>query len=286
MARAHAAFAMFGMGRAADAFGMARRLVEDGPSDEDWYVRARQSQSAAVVFGPMPIPEAVSVMGSQRDPTRGVPFSISPLLGIGRLTVWEGRFAEGREMLAQARHGFEELGNRHHVATALGAEAEAAYLEGDRAEASRQALRAYEALIGTGDQSFASTVAVLVARTFLDLDDLDEAERYAHVALETSAADDVVSQAGGRSVRAVVLARRGDHRHAIPLAHEAAALMDATDYLIQRGEASLDLATVLHAAGQTEEALEMARRARELYQAKGASGYAHRLERLIADWSA
>jgi tetratricopeptide (TPR) repeat protein len=287
LARANAAFTLFAMGRASEALGIAKKLVEDGPSEEEWYVRARQSQGAAVVFGPTPIAEAVSVMASQRDAARGLFFSIGPLLGIGRLRAWEARFAEAREMLAQARRGFEELGNRHHVASAYGAEAEAAYLAAaDPAETAKLAVRGYEALIATGDQSFASTQAVLVARTLLDVDDLGEAERFAHIALETSAADDVVSQAGGRSLQALVLARRGERRRATSLAREAEALMGATDYLVQHGEAAQDLATVLYAAGEVGEALEVARRARSLYQAKGAIAYVERLDRSIADWTA
>jgi len=64
------------------------------------------------------------------------------------------------------------------------------------------------------------------------------------------------------------LARRGQHTQAEQLAREAVAIGERTDALNWQGDALCDLAQVLHAAGQSEEAAAALARALERYQQK------------------
>src|SRR4029450_7542527 len=65
------------------------------------------------------------------------------------------------------------------------------------------------------------------------------------LAEQYSAPDDVTSQALWRSVRAKVLARRGEPEGALPLAREAVAMLRTTAALVWQGNALADEAEVL-----------------------------------------
>lgn len=77
--------------------------------------------------------------------------------------------------------------------------------------------------------------------------------------------DDVDPQVRSRSVRAKLLARRGQRAEAERLAREAVEIAARTDYLVLHADALLALAEVL---GETDEAVEALRRALELFEQK------------------
>ena len=156
---------------------------------------------------------------------------------------------------------------------------------GDIVRATQLLRRNYDGLVALGDRGFASTAAVETAEAYVEAGDLAQAWDYATIALETSASDDVASQSGGRQMQAEVLSARGQHEEAEVLAREAVAIMEATDYLAFRGIALVHLARVLRAAGKDADAVEAARAAVELYEAKGATFFVEGTRKLIADWS-
>src|SRR4029453_9877036 len=92
------------------------------------------------------------------------------------------------------------------------------------------------------------------------------------LAIETEQAplteDDVTGQNVWRRVRARALSARGEHAEAVRLAREAEALFEGTDALVDHGEALLDLALVLHAAGHVDDASSAATEALALYERK------------------
>jgi ATP/maltotriose-dependent transcriptional regulator MalT len=196
----------------------------------------------------------------------------------------QGRFADARDLLARARDGWEQLGNRHYLAAVAETEGVVNHLMGDLESAARAHIEAFEAMRATGDLSFASTQAVGAGAVMLDKDDLDEAWRFATIGVDTSSSDDVISQAVGRAIQARVLARRGEHDAAEALAREAEAIIGATDYLVSRADIGRHLAHVLHDAGRTDDAVEAAQRARGLYDRKGATFFVERIDRLIREW--
>src|SRR5205085_12145016 len=107
--------------------------------------------------------------------------------------------------------------------------------------------------------------AALLARACLamgreaEVDELcSESERLAGHALKPSIA--------WRTLRAQLLARRGDHDEARRVAEAAVALAERTDGLVDHGDACLALATVLEAAGDVAGARTAAERAGELYE--------------------
>ena len=143
------------------------------------------------------------------------------LTAISQLRSLQGHFGEARELLIEARRSFEELGNRHRLAGLMDGESQIAHLAGDLESARQSGSAAFEAMTATGDRSFASTFAVNLGRVLVDLGHLDDAWRYGAIAQDDSSSDDVISQAGGRAVRARVLSSRDENAQAILLAREA-----------------------------------------------------------------
>ena len=85
---------------------------------------------------------------------------------------------------------------------------------------------------------------------------------------ELGSEQDAMAQAIWRQVQALVNARRGHHTQAEQLAREAVAITERTDALNEQGDALCDLAQVLHAAGQSDEAAATLGQALERYQQK------------------
>jgi tetratricopeptide (TPR) repeat protein len=196
-----------------------------------------------------------------------------------------GRFPEAVAAITRGRERISELGDRIMLANMDSAAGAVSLLSGDVAEAIRSLQRSYDGKVATGDRAFASTAAAELAEAYLEDSDLAHAWEYATIARETSAGDDIASQAGGRQIQARVLSARGQHAEAEALGREAVAIMERTDYLAFHGDALVHLARVLHAAGKADEALAAARAAAEVYDRKRATFLAERTTRLIAEWS-
>ncbi|HSM37819.1 MAG TPA: hypothetical protein VK838_00675, partial [Candidatus Limnocylindrales bacterium] len=287
LATAWAAFYQFSLGQAELAARRSMTLVDLGPADEPWYQEAVGAMASSLIWGATPVREASAILQAQVERAGGRPAVAAWLTrNAVLLHALEGRFEDAREANTAVRAVLEELGQRYALVWRLYTEGLINHLTGDLQTARQQELDAYEAMTASGDRSYASTMAVGLGEVLLDLDDLDEAWRYATIARDTSAADDVASQAGGRAVQARVMARRGEHRAAEELAREAEATFAATDYLWYHGDTAVHLAHVLRDAGKTDDAVAVAGKAAELYEQKGATFLAERTRQLIADWTA
>jgi ATP/maltotriose-dependent transcriptional regulator MalT len=186
---------------------------------------------------------------------------------------------------AKAKAAFEELGSRHHLLSTFNSEGEIEYLAGNHAEGARLIREAYDAMSATGDRSFASTFAAELGLVLLDLQQDEDAWRFATIARETSSSDDVMSQLLGRAVQARVMSRRGEHDNAMTLANEAVAMAQRTDYLDRHGQVLIQQAFILREAGKSEDGLAVARRALALFERKGATIFVEQAQRLIDEWT-
>jgi ATP/maltotriose-dependent transcriptional regulator MalT len=142
-------------------------------------------------------------------------------------------------------------------------------LAGDLAAAEAELRRDYDALERMGETNYISTTAAFLAEVLYRQGDLDGAEEYTKISEELAAQDDVSSQFRWRSVRAKILASRGETADGEKVAREAVAMIQSSDDLNSQGEALIDLAEVLRLAGRNGEAAEMARDALALFEAKG-----------------
>ncbi|MGH2572037.1 MAG: ATP-binding protein [Actinomycetota bacterium] len=181
-----------------------------------------------------------------------------------------GNFEEARALIAQARALLEELALPVWIAGPLAQVTGWVELLGDDAGAAERELRAgYQTLSQIGEISWLSTTAAILAEALYGLGRYDEAVEYARISAESASMDDAYSQILWRSVRAKVLARRGQAEEAYQLARHAADLSEATDFLHLRSHTLMSLAEVLQAAGRVREAERAVSEALAVCEQKG-----------------
>jgi tetratricopeptide (TPR) repeat protein len=152
----------------------------------------------------------------------------------------------------------------------------------DEDRVAEQVLRpAVEALQRMGERSMMSTAVAMLAEALYRQGRSDEAMLATVASEAATAADDLASQMAWRGVRAKILALRGEHRRAEDLARTAVSFAEQTDLLNMAGDAHLDLATVLLAAGRDAEAERALTDALVLYRKKENRVSAARAERML-----
>jgi tetratricopeptide (TPR) repeat protein len=205
---------------------------------------------------------------------------------LAQLRAMNGELAVARELYQRGRSTLRELGQG---VTAASTGLDLALVElhgGDMALAEREVRADFEFLEKAGETYFLSSMAAVLGRLARDQGRDDEAMALSERAESTAAADDVLTQALWRTVRAPVLARAGRHDEAEQLARAALALLREVEAPGFQGEAWLDLATVLRAAGRHEQAKLAAVEALALFETKGDRYFAQRAAALRADLEA
>ncbi len=154
------------------------------------------------------------------------------------------------------------------------------YVLDDMSDALRLAREEAANLERAGETGRRSTMVGLEAWILALTGDDTQAARAAEESRRLGAVDDAVTQILWRSAMGVVLARRGETAEADRLTIELVDIADATDSM-DAGTAWLARGWVLSMAGRREESAEAARRARELYAAKGFVNGIRRIEALL-----
>jgi class 3 adenylate cyclase/tetratricopeptide (TPR) repeat protein len=180
-----------------------------------------------------------------------------------------GAFDEARDLFARGRQIVEDLGLTVEVGGGQYAAGLLEMLAGDPAAAERELSRGYALLEGVGETAYRSTLSAGLAHALYAQGRYSEAEKWSQVSEREASRDDVASQLSWRTARAKVLAERGQFDAAERLVREGLALVAESDFLDMRGDALLDLATVLRLAGRSDEAADAAERALQLYELKG-----------------
>jgi tetratricopeptide (TPR) repeat protein len=238
----------------------------------------------AALWGPNPVPRAggrcLDVVRLLRITTDSPAVEAISTRCQAVLEAYRGRDAAARRMIDTARRTVTELGLRHAL---LEVEHFAGIVElvlDDTAAAEQHLRKAYNGFRRMGLDADTAEAAALLGRVCLLLDREPEAdelcsesERLAGHALKASIA--------WRTVRAQLLARRGDHDEARRVAEAAVAVAERTDGLVDHGDACLALATVLDAAGDTAGTRAAAQRAVDLYERKGAAALAEKARQVL-----
>ena len=225
-----------------------------------------------VMFGPMPVPETITRLETiERELHRSLEAQAGVIACLGFLHAMAGRFEKAQQLIADSKAVLAELDPPLITRVSLlSVESEVARLTGDLEDAARHRREEMEKLVQAGERSFLSTVLGQIAELAIELGDDDEALRLADESEAAASREDVASQFLIGMTRARVLAKRGELATAEPLAREAVARVDTTDFLVMRGEARLGLAEVLQAAGRRDEAAAVAEEAQRLFEQKGA----------------
>jgi class 3 adenylate cyclase/tetratricopeptide (TPR) repeat protein len=258
-------------GRTAETVAMLDELMERAPTMSR---RARHDIAAqlgvSAYFGAVPVEEAFGLIERAQRIQRDSPSAEARTLRItGGLLGMAGRFDEARDAVARSNAIYEELGTPMAVIATNQATAETLRLEGRLEEAEQLLRKMTEAYDSIGETGFNSTICALLANTLCDLDQYEEAGRFATKSRKLSAEDDFASQSTWRTAQARVLAARGDFREALRLADEAVAINEATDYSGWQGDGLEAKGLVLEVAGRGDDARVAFEEAIDRYERKG-----------------
>jgi tetratricopeptide (TPR) repeat protein len=261
----------FFVGRAAEAVEVRGRARERALAAGD-LSRAREATMwtfGAMVFGPTSASEMKAFV-AQLPEEIAQALDHHPLGALHQFSMhrFDGRFDLARESYATASKRAEELGMRTHLA-AMPMFLVLVELADGRPEVAEAALRDGYATLGElGETGFRSTVATLLAEALAVQGKLEEAEEVLATAEALAATDDVDPQVRLRSVRARILARRGDLAGAEQSARDAVEVASRTDYIVLHGDALTVLAEVLEERGAMDEAVAALTEALELFERK------------------
>ena len=238
--------------------------------------------AVSLYFGPTPVEEAVARCErflSDVTGDRSLEAAIENTLA--GLRAMLGEFDEARRLWAASCAKYDELGLHHRRAARSVIAASMEMLADDFETAERELRWANDTLERMGEKGARAPVAAFLGEALYAQDKLEDADRFAEVARELSATDDLVPQVIWRNIRAKVLANRGEVDEAERLAREAHALIEGMDFPDLQASTFLSLADVLEAAGKGDEAKEFVDKALALYEQKGNLVAARRIVREV-----
>jgi tetratricopeptide (TPR) repeat protein len=227
------------------------------------------SGMGARTYGPTPVADAIAFADLAAERLVDPNWRSFLLQKRALLEAMRGDFDAARDCYRRCKELAFEYGLRlrQGVQTQDGAWIE--LLAGDAAAAEREVREGYAILAGLEETGFRSTNAAVLADALLAQGRIEEAADAAADALALTQADDATTLGTARWVEAQIAALRGDFAGAIATAREAVALLERTDYVVQRSDALVALARVCEAAGESGRAVEAARSALDLYERKG-----------------
>ncbi|HKF00235.1 MAG TPA: AAA family ATPase [Actinomycetes bacterium] len=252
--------------------------------DERWEAKVRRFDCVLVYWGPQPVPEIVEyaerTLAWARD--RDVrDLQAGALTILARAEAMQGDFDQARRHSAQANAIKAELGETLTAAAESITEAMVEQLAGNLEQADGILRRGEEVLRRMGGTGPLVNVIAMRARLLLQQGRDEEAEAITRECERLVATDQLDSRIKWRSIRAVVLARRGELAEAHRLAMRAIQLAEQTDQPETEAEAFLDLAEVLAIEGRRGEAERAVAHALDLYQNKGNETAARRARRRL-----
>jgi tetratricopeptide (TPR) repeat protein len=251
---------------AAEQAGQHARLAGDARQE----ARAASGYAMAALYGPTPVVEAIArcerVLAESPGDKR---LEGLVLCLLAPLRAMEGDFERARVHYASGRALLEDTGGKLIAASTTFNASTVDMLAGDAAGAEDKLRRELDLLEAMGETYLRPTVAAYLAAAVATQGRFEEADRFAALAAELAAEDDVISQSLWRSTQARVRAREGRLDEAMELAVEAVALLKPSDGIAQQADALLVLSEVLGHAGRIEDAEQALDDAIALYERKG-----------------
>jgi predicted ATPase/class 3 adenylate cyclase len=255
-----------------DAAAAAERTIRHATAAGD-QVTARRflgSLAISVLYGPMPVPEAIAtceeVLTRAEDDRKARALAEK---AIGQLEAMRGNFERARLLYRRSRASLEERGLLFHAALTSLASSVIEFLAGDLAAAESELRTDYRRLEEMGERNYISTTAGLLADVLYRQGRYDESAEFAAVCEQLASPDDVASQFLWRCVLGKLKARQGAIDEAESLLSAATALIEASDQPDWQGNALMDFAEVRERSGALTEAAVLSERAAGLFERKG-----------------
>jgi class 3 adenylate cyclase/tetratricopeptide (TPR) repeat protein len=225
-------------------------------------------EATSVAVGPTPVDTAIVRCEEIRAILRGDPWAEAlALQPLASLHAMRGEFHDAFQLLDESSETLSGFAPTLDAAVSH-PEVFVAMLAGDLERAERHLRAGRRVLEQMGERAVLASTESFLAQVLLAAGRDAEADRLARSCAALATGNDAWAQAAWRQVRARVLARRGQIRRALELAHEAVDVAMTTDHLNLRGDALVDLAIVQAAAESPDSAVSVAA-ALEVYEAKG-----------------
>ena len=261
----------------------ATSTTRDCPGDSQLQTHAATAAAIAALLGPTPVPDAILRCAEALQVATGNKRAEALVLThVAQLHAMQGDFEHARDLYRQARASLDDLGVEIMAnATSIDSGPVLELLAGEFERAENELRGDYDVLSSLEETYFASSISALLAEAVEVQGRDQEAEELTRAAESLADEDDVWAQATWRSVRARVLAKRGEHDQALELARASVQLMASTDAPIWRANAARDYADVLRRAERLTEAEETLREALDLYERKGSAVAAARVREAL-----
>jgi tetratricopeptide (TPR) repeat protein len=257
--------------RATDADAAWERAAEhaERAGDERGWSEALSWLASSAYIGPAPVEDGIARCEGIRAQLSGhrsaQALVLHPLAG---LRAMRGEFRAARRLLAESNAILTELGMTMHTAVSHH-EAYVAMVSGDAAGAETVLRAGYERLAEMGEKALLATTAAMLAQVLYERERFDDAWAFTETAKDAAAADDLSAQMIWRTVRARLLARRGEMADAERMGAEAVDLAERTDWLTDHADALLSQAQVFRMAANRKAAADALESAVALYTRKG-----------------
>jgi class 3 adenylate cyclase/tetratricopeptide (TPR) repeat protein len=192
-----------------------------------------------------------------------------PAVPLGLIYAFAGRSEEAAAVMVRARDEQLQLGKRlQHAADSMDF-AWAALVAGRPAWAEPELRAGAAVLKAAGDRGWLATVEALLAEALYRLGRYDEADEWARRSTTSTQSHDSVSQALWRTVKAKLLARRGEEEEAIRLAATSVEQARLARHPHLLGDSLTAHAEVFLLLGRREDARQMLEEALKVYERKG-----------------
>ncbi|MFY9586113.1 MAG: adenylate/guanylate cyclase domain-containing protein [Actinomycetota bacterium] len=238
-----------------------RGAVRTNDSTTNWI-------AGTLIFGPTPWPQAVERMQQlmTEHPARAMEARYHAIAGLAAGA--RGRFDEGRDHFETSFGILRDMGQMLLLSAYTQSRSHLERYAGDYERAAVFLQEGAETMEAMGERGLRSTNLAYLAAALAHLGRYDEAERWAHEALETGEAEDIATQVGALTALAGVAAARGDSSEAERRIRETIALGDLTDFLEQKADALLAAADIFLKIGRPGDARAVLDKAEPLYAAK------------------
>ena len=236
--------------------------------------------AAALAYGPAPVEEAIArveqALGEFPQERAGEDH-------LALLYAFAGRHEDAERAMERSRRVRMELGQEVDRAALSLDLTWIAFLAGRPERAEPELRAAIEVLERANEDGFLSSVAALLAEVLYRVGRDQEAEDWTRRSERAASPEDVEAQAMWRSIRAKILAGRGEADEALRLSAEAVEWVHRSDNLQEIGDCLLDRARVLRLLGLSAEARASLEEALAVYGRKGIVPSIERTRALLAE---
>jgi tetratricopeptide (TPR) repeat protein len=274
-----------GLAEAWFAIGSRRFWSGDGPAAAEAFERAASyaarsgnhlAERLAVgwLVATLPVPADVQIGRAERylEAASGDQWAEAAILHpLALLYGYTGRFADARAAITRAQSVQTRCGAKIDAATNAVIAGHIEMIAGDAAAAEAELKKGCDALRAMGQRGVLSSALPALAEAKYALGRFGEAQRLTEEAEALAPAADLDAQARWRTVRAKVLAQRGQFTAARQLGDEAEALIAPTTWADLQAEVQVAKAEVAKLAGAPAEAAASLREALHIYEDRRAA---------------